>query len=65
MTDENSILAKRHKDCFACRIVSGTGLIAMGAYVWYHSKTRSKAGKVIMIGVSTGKYSARKRYNCK
>lgn len=54
MTESNSLISKRHKDCFACRIVSGAGLFAMGSYVWYHSKTRAGPGRTIMITVAAG-----------
>lgn len=30
------------KDCLACRLISGFGLIAMGAYIFSQSKNRKK-----------------------
>lgn len=47
------------KDCLACRLISGFGLIAMGAYIFSQSKNRKKiemntmrliSGSVVFLG---------------
>ncbi|XP_039952028.1 uncharacterized protein LOC120769196 [Bactrocera tryoni] len=49
------------KDCLACRLISGFGLIAMGAYIFSQSKNRKKiemntmrliSGSVVSLGLA-------------
>nr|XP_014094017.1 uncharacterized protein LOC106620141 [Bactrocera oleae] len=49
------------KDCLACRLISGFGLIAMGAYIFSQSKNRKKiemntmrliSGSVVFLGLA-------------
>lgn len=48
-----SVVASRHKDCLPCRIVSGTGVLGMGVYVWVQAKKRPQAvGRYAMYGVA-------------
>ncbi|EAT34580.1 AAEL013191-PA [Aedes aegypti] len=48
-----SVVANRHKDCLPCRIVSGTGVLGMGVYVWIQAKKRPQAvGRFAMYGVA-------------
>ena len=50
-----SVVSNRDRDCLACRLVSGFGLIGAGAYVAHHSKQFSKKpGKAIMFSVASG-----------
>ncbi|EDS39760.1 conserved hypothetical protein [Culex quinquefasciatus] len=48
-----SVVASRHKDCLPCRIVSGTGVLGMGAYVWLQAKKRPQAvGRYALFSVA-------------
>ncbi|XP_055603167.1 uncharacterized protein LOC129751591 [Uranotaenia lowii] len=48
-----SAIANRHKDCLPCRLVSGTGVIGMGIYVYVQAKKRPQAvGRSAMYGVA-------------
>lgn len=50
-----SIITNRDRDCLACRIVSGSGLIGAGLYVAYHSKKFNKTpGKFVMSAIAGG-----------
>ncbi|XP_017481880.1 PREDICTED: uncharacterized protein LOC108370938 [Rhagoletis zephyria] len=49
------------KDCLACRLISGFGLIAMGAYILSQSKNRRKiemntmrllSGGIMFLGIA-------------
>ncbi|XP_011193447.1 uncharacterized protein LOC105219173 [Zeugodacus cucurbitae] len=49
------------KDCLACRLISGFGLIAMGAYIFSQSKNRKRlemntmrliSGSVVFLGLA-------------
>ncbi|XP_038115755.1 uncharacterized protein LOC6035002 isoform X1 [Culex quinquefasciatus] len=52
-----SVVASRHKDCLPCRIVSGTGVLGMGAYVWLQAKKRPQAvGRYAMFSVAAVEY---------
>ncbi|XP_053949277.1 uncharacterized protein LOC129247929 [Anastrepha obliqua] len=51
----------KSEDCLACRLISGFGLIAMGAYILSHSKNRRKiemnamrllSGSVMFLGMA-------------
>lgn len=33
-------IVNRDRDCTACRLISGTGLLGAGSYVCYQAKTR-------------------------
>lgn len=51
----NSIITNRDRDCLACRIVSGGGLIGSGLYVLYHSKKLQKPkGKAVLYTITGG-----------
>ncbi|XP_014205925.1 uncharacterized protein LOC106637599 [Copidosoma floridanum] len=53
MTESTSIIASRNRECTACRVVSGSGLIGAGIYVAYHSQKLNKLpGKVMMFGLA-------------
>lgn len=40
------------KDCLACRLVSGFGVVGMGYYIYHHSRNHSKNSRLILSGVS-------------
>ncbi|XP_004518500.1 uncharacterized protein LOC101450577 [Ceratitis capitata] len=53
--------SENSKDCLACRLVSGFGLIAIGAYILSQSKNRGKiemntmrliSGSVMFLGIA-------------
>ncbi|XP_063988329.1 uncharacterized protein LOC135168256 [Diachasmimorpha longicaudata] len=49
----SSVVSNRDRDCLACRLVSGSGLIGAGFYVSYHSKKFNRTpGKVIMHSIA-------------
>ncbi|KAI4483746.1 uncharacterized protein LOC122514341 [Polistes fuscatus] len=51
----NSIITNRDRDCLACRIISGGGLIGAGLYVSYNSKKLQKTkGKAVMYTLASG-----------
>lgn len=54
MSDErHSVVTGRNRDCLACRLVSGGGLIGAGIYVAHHSKKFNKTtGKSIMFSIA-------------
>ncbi|XP_058454477.1 uncharacterized protein LOC131432298 [Malaya genurostris] len=48
-----SVVSSRHKDCLPCRIISGTGVIGMGIYVWVQAQKRpQKVGRFAMCGIA-------------
>ncbi|XP_046833061.1 uncharacterized protein LOC124954194 [Vespa velutina] len=50
----NSVITNRDRDCLACRIISGGGLIGSGIYVYYHSKKLQKPkGKTVMYTIAS------------
>lgn len=54
MTNE-SVMTKRH-DCMPCRLVSGFGVIGMGAYIYSQAKHRPAGiGRNIIFAVAAGK----------
>lgn len=51
----NSVVSNRNRDCLACRLVSGAGLIGAGLYVSHNSKKfDKKTGKTIMFSIASG-----------
>lgn len=42
------------EDCLGCRLVSGGGLIAAGAFIYYQASSKTKFNKTGMIIVSAG-----------
>lgn len=55
MSDSKSILSRRKsdKDCFACRLVSGAGVLGMGAYIGHFANKRpTGAGRNAMYGLA-------------
>ncbi|XP_015589299.1 uncharacterized protein LOC107264959 [Cephus cinctus] len=51
----NNILTNRNRDCIACRLISGAGLIGAGIYVSHHRKKFNKTiGKSIMFSIACG-----------
>jgi len=45
----SSIVAKRHvEDCWPCRLVSGFGVIGIGAYLYYTGKKKMRPDLVEM-----------------
>ncbi|XP_043273326.1 uncharacterized protein [Venturia canescens] len=49
-----SVINNRNRDCVACRLVSGAGLIGAGLYVSHHSKRFTKTtGKTIMFSIAS------------
>lgn len=56
MSTSPSVVTSRDRDCFLCRITSGSGLIGAGLYVSYHSKKfNKKPGKTMMFSIASGK----------
>ncbi|XP_032818656.1 distal membrane-arm assembly complex protein 1 [Petromyzon marinus] len=49
----DSPMRRMVKNCFACRIVSGTGLIAAGAYVYMFGRRAIKSSPVVGFGSIT------------
>lgn len=55
MIDNESVITKRH-DCMPCRLVSGFGVIGMGAYIYSQAKHRPAGiGRNIIFAVAAGK----------
>ena len=44
-------------DCLGCRLASGGGLFAAGAYIYRHSLNKSNFNRTGMLFISTGKSS--------
>lgn len=38
--ENESIVNKRHENCWSCRLVSGFGVVGMGIYIWSQAKHR-------------------------
>lgn len=54
---QTSVITNRDRECAACKIVSGAGLIGASIYVSYHSKKFNKTpGKIIMFSIASGNY---------
>lgn len=54
--DSGSILHRRHDDCLPCRLISGCGVIGMGAYVYSQGKHRPPGlGRNAVYAVAAGK----------
>lgn len=52
-----SVITNRDRNCLACRLISGCGLIGAGFYVSYQSKKfNRKPGVIFMYSVATSKY---------
>ncbi|XP_011152135.1 uncharacterized protein LOC105190852 [Harpegnathos saltator] len=50
----NSIITKRDRECFACRMISGCGLFGSGLYVYHHTKKyQNPAGQAAMYAISS------------
>ncbi|XP_078724232.1 distal membrane-arm assembly complex protein 1 [Lampetra fluviatilis] len=49
----DSPMRRMVKNCFACRIVSGTGLVAAGAYVYLIGRRTAKCSPVVGFGSIT------------
>lgn len=61
----NSIITKRDRECFACRMVSGCGLVGSGLYVYHHTKKfQNPAGQAVMYAISSGMYIAANTSYC-
>ncbi|OXU20821.1 uncharacterized protein LOC116417258 [Nasonia vitripennis] len=53
LSEATSIVSNRDRECFSCRLVSGTGLVGAGLYIGYHSKNLQKTvGKTIMLCIA-------------
>lgn len=54
----NSIITKRDRECFQCRMVSGCGLIGSGLYVCHHTKKyQNQVGKAAMYAIASGTFA--------
>ncbi|XP_075145866.1 uncharacterized protein LOC142220565 [Haematobia irritans] len=42
------------EDCLSCRLISGFGIIGMGAYIYYQGKRRKPLERYAMNLMSTG-----------
>lgn len=50
-----SIMTKRYEDCLPCRLVSGFGVIGMGAYIYSQAKHRPAGlGRSVIYVVAVG-----------
>lgn len=57
-----SAVANRDRDCFSCRMVSGSGLIGIGGYLAYHGRRNpTNAGKFIIGSLAIGKKRIKKK----
>lgn len=48
------LIEQRPRDCIACKLISGGGLIGAGCYVAYNARNFQKIGKIGMMGFSSG-----------
>lgn len=56
MSSDGSILRRRHEDCLPCRLISGFGVIGMGAYIYSQAKHRAPGfGRNAVYAVAAGK----------
>lgn len=42
-------------DCLSCRLISGFGIIGIGAYIYYQARHRKSLEKYTMNAISGGK----------
>lgn len=53
----SSVVANRDRDCLACRLVSGSGLIGIGGYLAYHAKRNpTTPGKLVISSLALRKF---------
>lgn len=49
------LIEQRPRDCTACKLISGCGLIGAGYYVSYYARNFQKFEKIGILGFSLGK----------
>jgi hypothetical protein len=55
--EAGSVITQRSRDCLSCRLVSGGGLLGVGAYISYQSKRANNLTfKIIMNTIALGNF---------
>lgn len=55
MYENKSVVYNRPRDCFSCRVISGTGVLGAGLYIGKQALTiRGGYGRGIMLIAATG-----------
>jgi Domain of unknown function (DUF4536) len=55
--ETGSVITQRSRDCLGCRLVSGGGLLGVGAYISYQSKRANNLTfKIIMNTIALGTF---------
>lgn len=48
-------MSETSEDCLGCRLISGFGIIGIGAYIYYQARHRRTLEKYTMNAISAGK----------